>query len=183
MRTPYRHEALFFASQQALLAASVQWLRAGLDAGEVIALACDAENNAALAAAVGRHPAVRMLPQERIYHKAVDAVAFYHDLITTNVAAGHARVRVLGEVGSGTSARGRDEWLRFEAVCNHARARPATVQRVRLPHPGSATAADRHRPGQPPLGAHGRRHRTEPRLSPTRPPAQRHRSEPAYAER
>lgn len=117
---PYRHEALLFASQQALLEASVPWLRAGLDAGDVIALACDAEHNAALAAALGHHPAVRMLPQERIYHKAVDAVAFYHDLITATVAADHHRVRVLGEVGFGTSARGREEWLRFEAVCNHA---------------------------------------------------------------
>lgn len=117
---PYRHEALFFASQQALLEATVPWLRAGLDAGEVIALACDAENNAALAAALGDHPAVRVLPQEPIYHKAVDAVAFYHELITTAVAADHARVRVVGEVAFGTSARGREEWLRFEAVCNHA---------------------------------------------------------------
>ena len=117
---PYRHEAMFFASQQALLEAGVPWLRGGLDAGEVIALACDPENNAALAASLGDHSAVRVLPQERIYYKAVDAVAFYHDLITTTVAADHARVRVLGEVGFGANARGHDEWLRFEAVCNHA---------------------------------------------------------------
>jgi hypothetical protein len=89
---------MFFASQEALLEASVPWLRGGLHAGEVSALARDAENNAALAAALGHHPAVRvLLPQDRIYHKAVDAVAFYHDLITTTVAANHARVRVLGE--------------------------------------------------------------------------------------
>jgi anti-sigma regulatory factor (Ser/Thr protein kinase) len=116
---PYRHEALLFASPEALLEASVPWLRGGLDAGEVIALACDADNNAALAAALGDHRAVRLLPRDRIYHKAIDAVAFYHDLITTTVAADHARVRVLGEVGFDTSARGREEWLRFEAVCNH----------------------------------------------------------------
>jgi len=117
---PYRHEAMFFDSQQALLETSVPWLRGGLDAGDVIALACDSENNAALAAALGDHSAVRVLPQERIYQKAVDAVAFYHDLITTTVAADHPRVRVLGEVGFDTNARGHDEWLRFEAVCNHA---------------------------------------------------------------
>jgi anti-sigma regulatory factor (Ser/Thr protein kinase) len=117
---PYRHEALFFASQQTLVEASVPWLRRGLDAGEVIALACDAENNAVLSAALGDHPAVRVLPQERIYHKAIDAVAFYHELILTAVAADHARVRVLGEVAFDASARGREEWLRFEAVCNHA---------------------------------------------------------------
>ena len=52
--------------------------------------------------------------------QAVDAVAFYHELIIAAVAADHARVRVLGEVAFGTSARGREEWLRFEAVCNHA---------------------------------------------------------------
>ena len=117
---PYRHEALFFASPQALLEASVPWLRGGLDAGEVIALACDTENNAVLSAALGDHPAVRVLPQERIYHKAVDAVAFYHELSITAVAADHARVRVLGKVAFDTSVRGLEEWLRFEAVCNHA---------------------------------------------------------------
>lgn len=117
---PYRHEVLFFASQEALLEASVPWLRGGLEAGDVIALACGAENNAAVAAALGHHPAVRVVPHERLYRKAVDAMAFYHDLITTAVAAGHTGVRVLGEVGFGNSARGRDEWLRFEAVCNHA---------------------------------------------------------------
>jgi anti-sigma regulatory factor (Ser/Thr protein kinase) len=152
---PYRHEALFFASQQALLEASVPWLRAGLDAGDVVALACDAKHNAALAAALGHHPAVRMLPQERIYHKAVDAVAFYHDLITAAAAAGHARVRVVGEVGFGTSTRGREEWLRFEAVCNHALAAlplwsvcayytpdlpPPLVDTARATHPWLRTA-------------------------------------------
>jgi anti-sigma regulatory factor (Ser/Thr protein kinase) len=117
---PYRHEAMFYASQDALLEAGVPWLRDGLDAGDVIALACDAEDNDVLAAALGNHPAVRVLPQDRIYHKAVDAVAVYHDLVTTTVAASHARVRVLGEVGFGTSERALDEWRRFEAVCNHA---------------------------------------------------------------
>src|SRR3954447_13837658 len=80
---PYRHEALFFASRETLLEAGVPWLQDGLDAGDVIALTCDAENNAALAAALSHHPAVRVLPQERIYHKAIDAVAFYHHLIST----------------------------------------------------------------------------------------------------
>src|SRR5215218_5845694 len=68
---PYRHEALFVASQEALLEAGVPWLREGLDAGEVIALACEADNNAVLAAALGGHPAIRVLPQERMYHKAI----------------------------------------------------------------------------------------------------------------
>jgi anti-sigma regulatory factor (Ser/Thr protein kinase) len=117
---PYRHEAMFFASQDALLEASEPWLRGGLEAGDVIALACDEENNAVLAAALGDHPAIRVLPRDRIYHKAVDAVTFYHDLITRTVATDHARVRVLGEVGFGTSASGLEEWRRFEAVCNHA---------------------------------------------------------------
>jgi hypothetical protein len=72
---PYRHEALFDASQEALLEAGVPWLREGLDAGEVIALACEADNNAVLAAALGGHPAVRVLPQERIYHRGHPAKA------------------------------------------------------------------------------------------------------------
>jgi anti-sigma regulatory factor (Ser/Thr protein kinase) len=116
---PYRHEAMFFASRGALLEASLPWLREGLDAGEVIALACDAENNAALVAALD-HSAVRVLPQDQMYQKAVDAVAFYHDFVTTAVAEGRPRVRVLGEVAFGIGAREREEWLRYEAVCNHA---------------------------------------------------------------
>jgi len=115
---PYRHEALFFVSQEALLEAGVPWLREGLDAGEVIALACEADNNAVLAAALGDHPAVRVLPQDRIHHKAIDAVAFYHDLFTTTAAADHARVRVLGEVGFGTTVRARGV-AALRGGCNH----------------------------------------------------------------
>ena len=50
----------------------------------------------------------------------MDAVAFYHDLITARVAAGRPRLRLVGEVGFDTAPRGHDEWSRFEAVCNHA---------------------------------------------------------------
>ena len=179
---PYRHEALFFVSQEALLEAGVPWLREGLDAGEVIALACEADNNAVLAAALGDHPAVRVLPQDRIYHKAIDAVAFYHDLFTTTTAADHARVRVLGEVGFGTTVRARGVAALRGGVQSHPRV-PAAVEHVRLLHPRSAPVADRHRPGHPPLAANRRRHHPEPRLRATRSPAQRRRPAAAHTAR
>jgi anti-sigma regulatory factor (Ser/Thr protein kinase) len=118
--TSYTHEALFFDSRRALLEASVPWLREGLEAGEDVALVCTEDNNTALADALGRDPHVMVLPRTRIYRKVVDAVAFYHDLITARVAAGQPRVRVVGEVGFDTGPRGHDEWCRYEAVCNHA---------------------------------------------------------------
>jgi len=118
--TSYTHEALFFDSRRALLEAAVPWLREGLQAGEDVALVCSDENNAALADALGPDPHVMVLPRTRIYHRAVDAVAFYHDLFTARVAAGQPRVRLVGEVGFDTRPQGHDEWCRYEAVCNHA---------------------------------------------------------------
>jgi len=120
MTTSYTHEALFFDSRRALLQAAVPWLCEGLEAGEHVALVCTGENNAALAGAIGPDPRVMVLPRTRIYRKAVDAVAFYHDLITARVAAGQPRVRLVGEVGFDIRPQGHDEWCRFEAVCNHA---------------------------------------------------------------
>src|SRR4051812_47933440 len=120
MTTSYTHEALFFDSRRALLEAAVPWLCEGLEAGEHVALVCTDEHNTALADVLGRDPHVMVLPRTRIYRRAVDAVAFYHDLITARVAAGQPRVRLVGEVGFDTGPRGHDEWCRFEAVCHHA---------------------------------------------------------------
>jgi anti-sigma regulatory factor (Ser/Thr protein kinase) len=118
--TSYTHEALFFDSRPALLEAAVPWLREGLQAGDHVLLVCTDDNNAALADALGQDPHVTVLPRTRIYRKAVDAVAFFHDLVTARVAAGQSRVRLVGEVGFDTGPLGHDEWCRYEAVCNHA---------------------------------------------------------------
>ena len=120
VRTSYTHEALFFSSRAALLREAVPWLREGPQAGEDVALVCTKDNNTALAAVLGQDPRVLVLLRTRIYRKAVDAVAFYHDLVTARVAAGRPRLRLVGEVGFDTATRGHDEWRRFEAVCNHA---------------------------------------------------------------
>lgn len=120
VRTSYTHEAVFFSSRSALLEAAVPWLREGLQAGEDVALACTDDNNAALAAALGQDPRVLVLPRTRIYRKTVDAVAFYHDLVTARVAAGQPRLRLVGELGFDTRPQGQEEWRRYEAVCNHA---------------------------------------------------------------
>jgi anti-sigma regulatory factor (Ser/Thr protein kinase) len=118
--TSYTHEALFFDSDRALLEAAVPWLREGLQAGEDVALLCTEDHNAALVGALGPDPHVMVLPRTRIYHKAVDAVAFFHDLVTARVAAGQPRLRLVGEVGFDTRPQGHDAWCRYEAVCNHA---------------------------------------------------------------
>jgi len=109
---PYTHEAVFFPSGGALLEAAVPWLREGLQAGEDVALVCTEDNNTALAAALGKDPRVLVLPRGGIYRKAVDAVAFYHDLVTARVSAGQRRVRLVGEVGFDTRPQGHDEWRR-----------------------------------------------------------------------
>jgi anti-sigma regulatory factor (Ser/Thr protein kinase) len=117
--TSYTHEALFFASRRALLGSAVPWLREGLQAGEDVALVCTEDNNTALAAALGEDTRAVVLPRTRIYRNAIDAVAFFHRLVTDRVAAGRPRLRVVGEVAFDTGTRGHDEWCRYEAVCNH----------------------------------------------------------------
>ena len=132
----FQHDALFFGSQDELVESSVSFLDEGLAAGERVALVCTAGHQKALQEALGDHPSVTQ----------------------GMIADGARRVRLVGEVDFGTEPESWREWMRFEAVCNHAlsslplwsvcaydtsRLSPDIITAGELTHPYVRAGADR----------------------------------------
>ncbi len=117
----YVHDALYYGSDEELLAVAVPFLRAGLAAGERAVLICTDRDAALLAAALGGDPRViTRLPRAEIFRRAPTAIAAFQRLMEREVAAGTTRVRLVGEVDFGGHPVRWTEWSRFEAVCNEA---------------------------------------------------------------
>ena len=116
----YVHEAVYYDSAEQLVESTVPLLVQVLAEGDEVALVCTEANNRALMEALGEDDRVLVLPRPEIYTKAVTAVAYFRDFVEERVTAGAPRVCVLGEVDFGTSGRALDEWLRYEALLNHA---------------------------------------------------------------
>jgi anti-sigma regulatory factor (Ser/Thr protein kinase) len=116
----YVHDALFYGSDDELLAAAVPFVRAGLDAGDNVVLVCAERNTALLTEALGRDPRIGSLPRAEVYHRVPAAIAAYRWMMREEMNAGARRVRVLGEVDFGAGPADWAEWTRFEAVVNRA---------------------------------------------------------------
>jgi anti-sigma regulatory factor (Ser/Thr protein kinase) len=116
----YLHEAVYFSSARELVDLTAPVLREGLAQGQEVALVCAERHNRALAEALDGSDRVTVLPRPTIYQKAVTAVDFYRQFMQERLEAGSAGVRLVGEVDFGSHSRGRHEWRRFEALCNHA---------------------------------------------------------------
>ena len=116
----YVHEAVYYDTAEQLVEATAPLLGQVLAEGDDVALVCTEANNRALMEALGEDDRVLVLPRPEIYTKAVTAVAYFRDFVEERITAGAPRVCVLGEVDFGTSGRALDEWLRYEALLNHA---------------------------------------------------------------
>lgn len=115
----YRHDALFHATDDDLVASAVPFLRAGLDAGDVVVLMCDARTTDTLASAVGDGAAIGHLPRADSYRRTAAVIAGYRRVVDRAVAGGASRVRLVGDVDLGVPPD-EEEWGRYEAVCNAA---------------------------------------------------------------
>jgi anti-sigma regulatory factor (Ser/Thr protein kinase) len=122
--TGFVHDALFFASDEDLVAAAVPYLRAGLEAGERALLVCHPHReqvlNAALRDEAGAADAARVsvVPAADVYQRPAAAVAAYQEIMEQDSAAGGRGVRVVAELDYGAPG-GWWEWSRAEAVVNH----------------------------------------------------------------
>jgi anti-sigma regulatory factor (Ser/Thr protein kinase) len=116
----YVHEAVFYESEEQLVATTAPLFRQALAAGEDVVLVCSEAHNRAVLEALGDDDRVLVLPRPEIYTKAVSAVAYFRDFAQERVSAGATRVCVLGEVDFGSDGRALDEWRRYEALLNHA---------------------------------------------------------------
>ena len=117
----YLHDALFYSSDDELLAATVPFLRAGLDLGELAMVVCTPRNTALLADGLNGDPRLRLLPHAEVYQQRTPAViSAYRQMMERERAAGTGRIRVVGEVDFADQPANWAEWSRYEAVCNVA---------------------------------------------------------------
>jgi hypothetical protein len=118
----YVHDALFYDSDEGLLAAVVPFLRAGLAKGETTVVVC-ATHNAALLSDALADPRLSYLSREETYRRTAAAIVAFERLLEHELALGALGVRVVADVGFGPDTDAWAEWTRYEAVVNRALAR------------------------------------------------------------
>jgi len=114
------HAAVVVDSDDAILAAAVPFLEAGLAAGDTTALACPAATAELIAGALGlragavqNHPRICLLDT-----RAPDAMTVTRRLLEQARGTGSGWVRLVGEVQFGEQPRTWREGMRYEAMRN-----------------------------------------------------------------
>ena len=118
----YVHDALLYDADQELLGDAVPFLRAGVEAGETVLVACTEPTSALLREALDGQPGVGFGSSEAVFRRPAATILAFQQLLERELAGGR-RVRVLGEVAFGEGPASWSEWMRYEAVINHAVAR------------------------------------------------------------
>lgn len=122
-RGGFRHEALIYGDADAFLAATVPFVRAGLEAGEPALVAVRRENLVLLEGELGADAtAVRFADMEALGRNPARIIPLWREFVDEH---GGKAVRGIGEpVWPGRSATEIDECQRHEALLNVAFAQP-----------------------------------------------------------
>lgn len=120
--TGFVHEVLFCSSDDEMLAATVPFIRSGLDQGQATALSCTPHITALLRDALGDDPHIRYLDRDGIYGTPTGAIAAFQRTVDDLVSTGAGRVRMFGEMSFGRNPDGWGEWARYESIMNRAMA-------------------------------------------------------------
>jgi hypothetical protein len=152
----YEHDALFYDSEEELVASAAPFLRAALDRSEGVVLVCADRNASLLAEALHGHPRIGTLDRSEVYRRVPAAIATYQRMAESHLAEGADRVRVVGEIDFDRDDW--EEWARFEALSNAVlgpyslwalclydtrRLRAEVLEAAERTHPRLITAADR----------------------------------------
>jgi MEDS: MEthanogen/methylotroph, DcmR Sensory domain/Histidine kinase-like ATPase domain len=152
----YEHDALFYESEEELVASAEPFLRAALDRSEMVVLACADRNASLLADALQGHPRIGIVDRSEVYRRVPAAIAAYQRMAESHLAEGADRVRVVAEIDFDRDDW--EEWARFEALSNAVlepyslwalclydtrRLRPEVLKTAGRTHPRLMTAADR----------------------------------------
>jgi anti-sigma regulatory factor (Ser/Thr protein kinase) len=111
-----RHDALFFASDQELVAAVVPFLLDGVSAGEPVGIACSDRASRLLAAEIPPSARIRVFNPEDVYRRPAAATSTWQPFIRDELAAGARHVRVIGEVDFGNEPVEWGQWADYEAA-------------------------------------------------------------------
>jgi anti-sigma regulatory factor (Ser/Thr protein kinase) len=158
----YDHEAIYYGSEDELLAVVVPFLRGGVEAGEPTVVSLDDEKAELVRAAVPESSKITFLTTDELYARPAVAIKAYRDLMAGYVAGGAPRIRILGEVPHAALESTWDWWARYESAVNYAydefplwsmcgydtRITPRHIlDDVARTHPLVATPDGRHSPG------------------------------------
>jgi len=160
-RAGYLHEAVYYASDDELLAVVVPFLREGGEAKEPTVVALGPEKADLVRRALPPHTAVTYLAGGAVYARPASAIRAYRELFARYVADGATQIRAVGEIPRPAFGATWDWWARYEAAINHAydafplwtlcaydaRTTPSAVlDDVARTHPRTATPDGRHDP-------------------------------------
>ena len=117
----FPHDALLVDSADDLVGTVTPFLRNGLAAGDAAVLAVQPTTGAALRDALGDDPRIVVLDEQDVYGpRTPAAITSLRRLARAHGPGGGRRVRVVGEIDFGPTARDWLEWERYEAVINEA---------------------------------------------------------------
>jgi anti-sigma regulatory factor (Ser/Thr protein kinase) len=113
------HDALYYDSDEALVAVAVPFLRGGMAAGHSVAISAGPRTWSLLAPALGgdQERLVR-LAGPAAFQRTATAVCVLRGFFEAELAAGAPALRVLGEVPVSTDPQAWAEWCRYEAIIN-----------------------------------------------------------------
>lgn len=116
----YRHDGFLYDDDSDLVRVAAPFLRDGLAAGEPVVIAASRRTTGVLREAVGPSPLLHVIEHQDAYRsRTPTAITAFRRLAEEHAADG-ARLRVVGEVDFGATAREWVEWQRYESVINVA---------------------------------------------------------------
>jgi anti-sigma regulatory factor (Ser/Thr protein kinase) len=118
--TGYFHEAVYYSSDEELLAVLVPFLAGGCDAGEPTLVALGERNAALVRSALPARANVEYLTGGAMYARPTAAIRSYRNLLAGHVAAGAPQIRIIGELPASAFGATWDWWARYESAINHA---------------------------------------------------------------
>jgi CheY-like chemotaxis protein len=116
------HEALVYSTVEEFLAATVPFIREGLESEEPLLVVTKEANLSALREALDNDPRrVEFVDSAAWYRSPEQTIEAYDRYVRTRLEEGAERVRIIGEpVWPRTSARAVAEWKRYESALNVA---------------------------------------------------------------
>ncbi|RKR86338.1 anti-sigma regulatory factor (Ser/Thr protein kinase) [Micromonospora pisi] len=116
----YYHEAVYYDSDEELLAVVVPFLLGGVEAGEPTVVSLGERSAALVRGAVADQPGISYLVGDGLYARPAAAIRSYRQLLADYVRDGARQVRIIGEMPRPAFGATWDWWARYEAAINHA---------------------------------------------------------------
>ncbi|MFC4145093.1 sensor histidine kinase [Micromonospora mangrovi] len=116
----YFHEAIFFDSEEHLLAVVLPFLLDGVANGEPTLVGFGERNTDLVRRALPAGSPVTFLPGGDVYARPTGAIRSYRQLLSAYVAEGAQQIRIVGELSPASFGSTWDWWARYESAINHA---------------------------------------------------------------